>query len=75
MVYKIKYQSDSSIERYKAHLVATCCTQVEGINYHNTFASVAKLVTIHLFLSIAAIKNWSLHQLDVNKAFFSMRYQ
>ena len=44
-------------------------TQVEGIDYHDTFAPIAKLATVCLLLSLVAIQGWSLHQLDVNNAF------
>lgn len=68
-IYKIKYHYDDSIEIYKAHLIAKGYTQVQGIDYHDTFAHVAKLVIIHFLLSITTIKNWSLHKLDANNAF------
>ena len=49
---------------YKACLVAKGFTQTYRINYQETFASVAKLNTIRVLLSLVANLEWPLQQLD-----------
>jgi len=47
-VYKTKFQVDGSIERHKAKLVAKGFAQKESIDYDETFALVAKKMSIRL---------------------------
>ena len=68
-VLSIKYNSDGSLTRYKARLVAVGNHQQAGIDYHDTFAPVVHPATIHLVLSLDVTHKRPIHQLDVKNAF------
>jgi len=68
-VYKVKYKSDGSIEQFKARLVVRSDHKLEGFDFTETSAPVARLSGVRTFLLVAVVRGWGLHQLDVNNAF------
>ena len=56
-MFQIKYNADGTIECYKARVVIIGNRQVEGIDYNETFAPVAKMVIVCIFLAIVVAKN------------------
>ena len=68
-VYKTKEDNQGNPVRYKARLVARGFTQVEGIDYEETFAPTAKFVTIRLIIALATSLHWPLEQADIDTAF------
>nr|GEW09479.1 hypothetical protein [Tanacetum cinerariifolium] len=68
-IFKNKKDESSLVIQNKARLVAVGYSQQEGIDYDETFASVARIEAIHLFLAYAAHKDFTVFQMDVKTAF------
>jgi hypothetical protein len=57
--------------RNKARLVAKCYAQVTGLDFEETFAPVARLLSIRILLAYAAHHSFRLFQMDVKSAFLN----
>ncbi|CAI7895065.1 unnamed protein product [Closterium sp. NIES-54] len=72
-VLTTKYHIDDTVEREKARLVVKGFTQVYGADYDKTYAPVSSYVTLRIFLSIVAILDLNLMQLDMKNAFLQSK--
>ena len=70
-VFRNKTDADGIVIRNKARLVAKGYSQQEGIDYDETFAPVARLEAIRMFLAYAAHKKFKVFQMDVKSAFLN----
>ncbi|KAJ0876901.1 putative RNA-directed DNA polymerase [Helianthus annuus] len=68
-LFKHKFRSDGSLERYKARLVCDGRSQQVGVDCGETFSPVVKPTTIRTVLTLAISQSWPIHQLDVTNAF------
>jgi len=71
-IFKVKQAVDGSVEKHKARFVACGFSQVEGINYDDTFPHVARYSSIRLVLVLSAQMGWKIHQMDVKTAFLNV---
>nr|GEX65220.1 hypothetical protein [Tanacetum cinerariifolium] len=70
-IYKVKLDKLGGILKNKARFVARGYHQEEGIYFKESFASVARLEAIRIFLAYAAHKNMVVYQMDVKTTFLN----
>eukprot|EP00873_Tetraselmis_striata_P017931 jgi/Tetstr1/438195/TSEL_026795.t1 len=64
-VFKVKANSDGSVSRFKARLVAQGFSQQAGVDYHATFSPVVKFSTLRTCLAVAAARGMHIHHIDI----------
>ncbi|KRX26014.1 Copia protein [Trichinella nelsoni] len=68
----MKYKDDGTIEKRKARLVAKIYSQLQGIDYEDTFAPTLGYSSLRYLLSLAAKYNFEVEQMDVVTAFVNL---
>ncbi|GKA48891.1 retrovirus-related pol polyprotein from transposon TNT 1-94 [Tanacetum coccineum] len=70
-IYKVKLDEYGDVLKNKARLVAKGYRQEEGIDFEESFAPVARIEAIRIFIANAASKNMTIYQMDVKTAFLN----
>nr|GEU85631.1 retrovirus-related Pol polyprotein from transposon TNT 1-94 [Tanacetum cinerariifolium] len=70
-IYKVKLDEYGDVLKNKARLVAKRYRQEEGIDFEESFAPVARIEAIRIFIANAASKNMTIYQMDVKTAFLN----
>ncbi|GJX56090.1 zinc finger, CCHC-type containing protein [Tanacetum coccineum] len=70
-LWKNKKDEDQTVIRNKARLVAKGYAQEEGIDFEESFAPVARLEAVRIFVAHAAYKSFPIYQMDVKTAFLN----
>ena len=68
-IYKAKFCSDGSLDKYKACLVAKGYAQKEGVDYDDTFAPTARYSSIRIVFALSSHYAWSIFNWMSNQLF------
>ncbi|GJZ44275.1 retrovirus-related pol polyprotein from transposon TNT 1-94 [Tanacetum coccineum] len=70
-IYKVKIDEYGDVLKNKARLVAKGYRQEEGIDFEESFAPVARIEAIRIFIANASSKNMAIYQMDVKTSFLN----
>nr|GFC05543.1 putative Gag-Pol polyprotein [Tanacetum cinerariifolium] len=68
-LWKNKRDEENTVIRNKSRLVAKGYAQKEGVDFEESFAPVARLEAVRLFIAYATYKSFTIYQMDVKNAF------
>ena len=69
--FKLKRNTDGTIARYKARLVAQGFSQKHGVDYFETFSPTSDFTALRCLLTVAASKDWEIGQADIGTAYLN----
>lgn len=70
-VFKIKQNTVKEINKYKAWLVVKGYSQVQGVDYNETYAPVVWLTSLRMILAMTAYNNWGVEVFNFHSAFLN----
>src|SRR5213075_3006944 len=70
-VFRNKQDENGVVIRNKARLVAQGFTQIEGLDFGDTYAPIARLKSIRILIAFATHHKFKLYQMDVKSAFLN----
>eukprot|EP00253_Pinus_taeda_P031293 PITA_31293 len=70
-IFKNKLNENGKVIRNKVRLVCKGYAQQEGIDFEETFAPVARLEAIRMFLALSSFWKFKIYQMDVKSAFLN----
>ena len=68
-MFKLKLHINDTLDKLKTRVVTRDFSQMHDIDYENIFTSTVKFNTLHIFLTLVALKNLKCHQMNVNNVF------
>ena len=70
-IFRNKTNDEGNVIHNKAHLLAQGYSQMEGVDYDETFAPVARIESIIILLALACHLKFKLYQMDIKTAFLN----
>jgi hypothetical protein len=71
LIYSVKVDEFGNVTRFKAQLVAQGCRQIPSIDVDEVFAPTSSFGARRALLSVAAAKDFEVHQVDIKTAFLN----